>query len=192
MIYDDLTEYQRRTLAIICRHSEGNPIIGKNVALQIGLKDRDLGKEGADIRSVINALRVKGYPICGNSEGYFYAQTNTELLRYIESFQGRIDKQQEACNGLKKAFGNVARVFEMAPVDRQPIIAVRKGEPTVWNVQGSNGKRYDVMRMRGVFSCDCEGYKFSFKKTCKHIEKLNQHLRSVQKEINQKAQPSLI
>lgn len=99
----ELTEYQRRALEILRARTSKNPITGKEVANQIGLKPRTTGKEGADMRSVINALRVKGYPICATGSGYWWPKDRIELDGYIASFQGRIDDQQRACDGLKES-----------------------------------------------------------------------------------------
>lgn len=189
---NDLTEYQKRALAIISKHTSSDPIIGKHIAQQIGMKDRDSGKEGADMRSVINALRVKGYPICAIGEGYYYAQTQTELTHYITSFQGRIDKQQEACDGLKKSFENIGRVFNTEEVMRdQPLVQLRKGEPSLWSVRHAHGKRYDVLKQNGILTCACEEFKFSRKRTCKGIELVRAELKRQQKADFDKNQKPL-
>ena len=41
------------------------PLTAKQITHIIGLKE-DFSKEGANMRSIIHALRVKGYPICAN------------------------------------------------------------------------------------------------------------------------------
>lgn len=53
------------------------------------------------MRSIINALRVKGYPICANGIGYYWPATPKELDDFIASFQGRINDQQKACSGMR-------------------------------------------------------------------------------------------
>lgn len=103
----ELTELQKATVREVQQHGADNPITGKDIANAIGLKPRSSGKEGADMRSIINALRVKGYPICAHGNGYFWAQSKQELQGFIEGFQGRIDKQQEACDGMRQAFDKV-------------------------------------------------------------------------------------
>jgi len=55
------------------------------------------------MRSIINALRKKCYPICADTNGYYYAQDLGELDNYIASLQGRINKEIEALVGLKEA-----------------------------------------------------------------------------------------
>jgi len=97
-----LTQHQAKTLLIISQHSSADPITSKEVANRIGLKERDSGKEGADMRSIINALRTKGHPICANGKGCFWPANKYEVENYIASFQGRIDQQQKACSGMKQ------------------------------------------------------------------------------------------
>lgn len=104
---NDVTEIQQRTLVIVQRHHKGSPITGAQIAAMISLTERDPAKPGADMRSVIHGLRVKGYPICATGNGYWYAKSQDELFQYITEFQARIDNQQEACDGLKNAFENV-------------------------------------------------------------------------------------
>lgn len=97
----DLTDLQLLTLEAIHPHLKGDEITGREVAKKIGLKPRATGKEGADMRSIVNALRVKGYPICANGKGYFWAATQGDLETFITSFQGRINDQQKACSGMR-------------------------------------------------------------------------------------------
>ncbi len=188
----DLTPYQRRALVLISKHGRGNPIIGKNIAINIGLKDRDTGKEGADMRSVIHALRMKGYPICGTGEGYYYAGSQTELFQYIESLGGRIAKQQEALDALKKSFPNIARVFSDDPMDERPIMMLKNGDPMVWSVKGSEGRRHEVVRMHGFYTCTCESFKYSNKRTCKHTEAVEKEVKTTAEAKAAEAQKTLL
>ena len=48
------------------------------------------GIKGAELRALINALRRDGVPICSNEKGYFYAETDAELLRTIRHMSSRI------------------------------------------------------------------------------------------------------
>ncbi len=98
-----MTGLQTDVLAVIINHGKENPITGKQIAFAVELQERDLGKKGADLRSIVNALRVKGYPICASGGGYYYAKTEKELDEFIESFAGRIEKQASALMGLRKA-----------------------------------------------------------------------------------------
>lgn len=45
-----LTDLQQKTLEVILNHNKKNPITGLNIARTISLKERDSGKEGADMR----------------------------------------------------------------------------------------------------------------------------------------------
>lgn len=96
-----LTDFQRAALDTITDRDSLHPVTGKKVAEIIGLKDRKSGKEGADMRSIIHALRVKGYPICATGAGYWWPKTREEADAYIASFQGRIDDQQTALDGMR-------------------------------------------------------------------------------------------
>jgi hypothetical protein len=99
----DLTSLQLSVLGIVEMYTQEKPILGKDIANRIGLKDRDSNKEGADLRSIVNALRVKGYPICASSRGYYYPRNERELDEYIESLEGRIRAEQKAVDGLRVA-----------------------------------------------------------------------------------------
>lgn len=89
-----------KVLGIINKRGINNPIKNYELTTIFQLSEKD-HKAGANLRSVVNALRDKGYPVCANGEGYYYPQTPEELAEYIRSFQNRIDQQQEACNNLK-------------------------------------------------------------------------------------------
>lgn len=97
----DLTEPQKAALTLIAAHSKGNEITGKNIANAIGLRQRESGKEGSDLRAIVNALRRKGYPICANGTGYYYPRSRKEIEEYVDSLQGRILKMTEAHDGMR-------------------------------------------------------------------------------------------
>lgn len=59
---------------------------------------------GPELRNVINAQRVQGFPICSTDRGYFYAETEEELQRTIRQLQSRIKKIAYAERGLIKAW----------------------------------------------------------------------------------------
>lgn len=99
-----LTDLQRGALDLITMHPHSRPITGTEVANRIGLKPRSTGKEGADMRSVIHALRMKGYPICASGRGYWYPASGDELKAYIESLEARANDQLEAAAGLKLGY----------------------------------------------------------------------------------------
>ena len=105
-----LTDTQSRVLKMIVERSKKMPISSHELMLFLDINDKD-GKTGANLRSVINTLRDKAFPICANGSGYYYPQSPEELDEYIQSFQKRIDQQQEACNTLKEKHLNWA-IFE--------------------------------------------------------------------------------
>lgn len=107
----NLTPLQEKTLKVVKEVNKKMPLTAKQITNIIGLKE-DFSKEGANMRSIIHALRVKGYPICANGRGYYYARTSTELSEYIVSLNARIMKTEEASRGLSKGFDKVKRVFE--------------------------------------------------------------------------------
>ena len=107
-----LTPYQTDTLRLIKTATKEEPITGKSIALQIGMRPRATGKEGADMRAVIHALRVKGYPLCASTNGYYYAQTLKELSDFISSLNGRIIKMEESVVGLQKAYTRIGEPVE--------------------------------------------------------------------------------
>lgn len=96
-----LTETQSQVLTMISGRSKEHPITSHELITFLEIKDKD-GKVGANLRSVINTLRDKAFPICAGSNGYYYPQSPEELQEYVESFQRRIDSQQEACDTLKQ------------------------------------------------------------------------------------------
>lgn len=104
-----LNELEEQTLAIIIDRMREKPITGKEVADAIGLEERSTGKEGADLRSIINSLRMKHYPICASGLGYYWPASKEELTEYIESFAGRIRSQEEALRGMRGGFDKLGQ-----------------------------------------------------------------------------------
>lgn len=113
---NDLTELQEDVLRVVMDRTSAGPVTGRSIASIVGMKKRRSGKEGADLRAVVNALRRKGYPICATGEGYWWPRDDAELSGYIVSLQGRINEQQEACDGMKKGFALILKkAKELAP-----------------------------------------------------------------------------
>ena len=104
---EGLTTYQRAALELIMERTSSDPVTGKDVANSIGLRPRRNGKDGADMRSVINALRVKGYPVCASGGGYWWPSSQEELSQYVVAFDQRIGDQIKARDGLKSGFDKV-------------------------------------------------------------------------------------
>lgn len=121
-----LTDTQHRTLIMIKDRHKEHPITGSEIMVFLDIKDKD-NKAGANLRSIINALRDKGYPICACARGYYYPQNPDELREYIDQFQGRIDQQQTACNELKNKLKNWAELIEAQ--QKQPAIQPASQEP---------------------------------------------------------------
>lgn len=100
----EVTELQAQVLREVWKHSSREPITNKQLATRLNFKPRDTGKEGADMRSIMNALRVKGFPVCASGKGYWYAENDHELSKYIGELTGRIKSIEEAVEGLDRAY----------------------------------------------------------------------------------------
>jgi hypothetical protein len=98
---ESLTPLQDKALKCIQEHFKESPITGHHIADAINFEETHPDKQGAAMRSVINALRTKGHPVCANGKGYYWPRNYEELEKYIEEFQNRINDQQSALNGLK-------------------------------------------------------------------------------------------
>lgn len=128
----DLTLTQQKILKILIADTTAKkPISNLNLSKRIGLKDRRNSMEGRDMRSIIHALRVKGFPICANGLGYFYARTDGELSKFIVAIQDRIIEQEKALKGLKASFHNVGKIGGMfdgdVPTKTQVYLYTPKG-----------------------------------------------------------------
>lgn len=181
---ENLTQLQKKALDVIAGHGIKNPITGKEIATSIGLTPRATGKEGADMRSIINALRVKGWPICAKGDGYYFARNNEELSAFISDFQGRIDKQQQAVNGLKAGsdklhYGEGSQNWpEGVEVQLKDI-----REVTSYPSERFTDVTYEVAVVGSLMTCTCPA--FRFKHDCKHLE-------MKRKEIIDKSQSKLL
>ena len=137
----NLTDLQRNALDLITMHPHSRPITGTEVANRIGLKPRSSGKEGADMRSVIHALRVKGYPICASGRGYWYPASGDELKAYIESLEARANDQLEAVEGLKLGYELVGQAKGQEAVKVATKVrfrAKKEGAPTIFEISEAN------------------------------------------------------
>lgn len=99
---EHLTEPEKVVLEIIKKHNAGNKIFDGQIREQILIAD-PAEKPGAGLRRVINALRCKGYAICSDTRGYWYASTKQELVDNIEALKGRAIKILEAAKGMEHA-----------------------------------------------------------------------------------------
>jgi len=98
-----LTSIEELLLLEVSNHRKGSEITGAKMANSIGLKLRLTGKEGADLRSIINSVRRKGYPVCAGGKGYYWPANQDEIMDYQQSLKYRIEKMQEAYDGIDVA-----------------------------------------------------------------------------------------
>lgn len=95
-----LTTLQELTLNEIHGRRKGREITGAQLTKITRLVPRS-EFAGADMRQVVHALRVKGYPICANGKGYYWPEDKAELDGYLESFKTRIEDQKKAYYGMQ-------------------------------------------------------------------------------------------
>lgn len=98
-----LTPLQEQVLAAIRAGTSARPITARQLATATKGYREEAGKEGANMRAIINALRTKGYPICASGKGYWWPQSVQELDTYIDSLTGRIEDIRRAKDGLIRA-----------------------------------------------------------------------------------------
>lgn len=90
-------------LEVIREHTAENKILDAYIRSQVRVQDPDKKKVGAGLRRIINSLRTKGYPICSDTGGYWYAQSKAELIENVEALRGRALKILEAVSGMQRA-----------------------------------------------------------------------------------------
>ena len=93
---------ESNVLDIIARHDWDHKVKAKQIAYQVTTED-PAGKPGAGLRRIVNSLRQKGYAICSDSQGYWYAKGKSELMDNIEALRGRAIKILEAVRGMERA-----------------------------------------------------------------------------------------
>src|SRR5690625_2838580 len=57
-----------------------------------------------DIRSMVNNLRVLGYPICSGQNGYYYAKDSSELEQTMNFLKGYLDNIKRAHDGIRDTY----------------------------------------------------------------------------------------
>lgn len=97
-----MTEIEEIVLKIIQQHTSKNKIYDGGIRSQVLVKD-PIGKKGAGLRAIINSLRQRGYPICSDQGGYWFATNKNELIENTEALRGRAIKILEAVRGMEKA-----------------------------------------------------------------------------------------
>ncbi len=80
----------------------------------------------------------------------------------------------------------------ISEIDKE-IYLLREGDPEIWSVIGSKGKRHKVMISTNRLStCDCEAYRYGGGKACKHIKlALNERKKKLE-EIRLRTQKTLL
>ena len=61
-------------------HDEEHPKKGKELALILDLRERD-------IEAIIQKERREGFPICANSQGYYIASTPEQINKYCDKLK---------------------------------------------------------------------------------------------------------
>ncbi len=102
-MFIEISDLEKAVIDSIKKRTREHKIIGGQILEEIGMIDPNMSKPGATLRKVINSLRQKGFAICSDSSGYWYAQTKGELEETIESLKGRAKKIYEAAAGMQKA-----------------------------------------------------------------------------------------
>lgn len=83
----------------LCRHLKTYHRGQRNAASSREL-EAAFSVKGAELRRVINGLRCRGFPICSDGLGYYYAATQAEVNATVAHLNGRIAKIAGARNGL--------------------------------------------------------------------------------------------
>ena len=55
---------------------------------------------GAEIRRAVNALRCACQPICSDTSGYYFGETQKEIMSTVAQLNGRVQKIAMARDGL--------------------------------------------------------------------------------------------
>jgi hypothetical protein len=135
-----LTDLQRGALDLITMHPLARPITGTEIASRIGLKNSK-SREGADLRSVIHALRVKGYPVCASGNGYWWPADGDELKAYIGSLEARAMEVQEAVDGLKAGFQLVGQATGQKKA-QEAVVTIWRTPAGVFQVTGAMQEKF--------------------------------------------------
>jgi len=105
-----LKKEEEAVLRIIKNCTSENKILDPQIRQLVKVADPESDKKGAGLRRVINSLRQKGFAICSDTGGYWYAQSWEELNENINALIGRATKIMIAAQGMKKALDNFNEV----------------------------------------------------------------------------------
>jgi hypothetical protein len=92
---------------LIDSSSAAYPVSGANLKKKFNIKSSKT--DNGNVRAIIHELRKKNYPICANSKGYFYAETDIELSKFITKMNTRVDAMNEAIKGMTYAYHNIGK-----------------------------------------------------------------------------------
>ena len=80
--------------------------VGAENAILAGRLCNMLGITGRLLRRAITELQVEGYPVCSDTNGYFYAVNVEEIDSTIHHLTTRAQEMETARDGLLKAKDN--------------------------------------------------------------------------------------
>ena len=92
---------------LIDSSSAAYPVSGANLKKKFNIRSNKT--DNGNVRAIIHSLRLKNYPICANSKGYFYAKTDIELSKFITKVENRIEAMNEAVKGMTYAYHNIGQ-----------------------------------------------------------------------------------
>lgn len=106
---------KKKILAHLKDHHVGadNALLGSRLCSIFGLTSSLLRKS-------INELRVEGYPVCSDSNGYFYAGCPEEIDVTIAHLASRSREMDHAKNGLRRAKAEFGSVRDADPDEVTP------------------------------------------------------------------------
>lgn len=105
-----LTETQHNALRFLCSDTSAEKPVSA-VVLAKKMLPSWRKQSTKFIRSVIYDLQVKGFPICQNGKGYFYARTEKDLTRFLKKIEEDLLIQGKMVTGLKSSISKVGYQF---------------------------------------------------------------------------------
>lgn len=81
--------------------------VGASNAILAGRLCSQIGITGRLLHRAINELRVEGYPICSDTNGYFYAANSEEIDGTVQHLVSRAQEMLTARDGLEKSKANL-------------------------------------------------------------------------------------
>jgi len=83
-----------------------NPVKAKTLRQIYG----DKTKEWVHIRRVqeaVQSLRLRGFPICANAEGYYWPGSSLELVNYIDGIKQRVSELNKMLEAVMQKHGSI-------------------------------------------------------------------------------------